>query len=188
MVQLQRVRPDRAPSRGLIALAVVGLVAIGGFIAGRQSWTPAVTTAPEASTGASALTPTVTAAALATPLVRPAVVPADLASMVESVLAQGSWAVCEARGAICCERLPRIELTASEAVEARTAWPRLTPVTSSPGEVVVAAPSTALDYALFVSLDPGTRPTLVDPAITVTGIAFLDLGPYLPAGRDHSHL
>jgi hypothetical protein len=183
VIPLERVRPDRRVDRGLLVAAVVVLVAVGGFAVGRQSEVPSATPSPLASADTSTPSPMATIAALSTPLVRAAVIPPELEALVVAILSQGSWAMCETSGGIRCEPVPSIELTASEAAQARTAWPRLTPVTTSAGEVVIAVPSSGLDYALFISLDPSTRPTLLDPAITVGGIAFLDLGPYLPAGR-----
>jgi hypothetical protein len=183
VIPVERVRPDRPVDRGLLVVAVGVLVAVGGFIVGRQSEAPSATPSPLVSADTSTPSPMATIAALSTPLVRAAVIPPEVESLATAILAQGSWALCETSGGLRCQPLRSVELTASEAAQARTAWPRLTPVTSSTGEVVIAVPSSGLDYALFVSLDPSTRPTLLDPAITVHGIAFLDLGPYLPAGR-----
>jgi hypothetical protein len=186
VVQMQRVRPGSPFDRRVLGLAVVVLVALGGFWVGRQSAGP---TPPARSTPAGSVAPSVTLersaapATLTTPLVRPAIIPADLEAAATKVLGQGLWAACVAASTIRCEPLPTIELTATEAAEARTAWSRTLPVALSPGDVVIAAPAAKMDYALFVSMDPKTRPTLLDPAVAAWGTAFLDLGPYLPPGR-----
>ena len=164
-------------------MAVLVLSTVGGFIVGRQSEGLSPASSPSASVGASTLSPTATIASLSSPIVRPAVIPSELASSAAAIIAQGSWALCTTNGGLRCDPLPSIGLTPSEAAEARSAWPRLTPVTTPTGEVVIAAPSSALDYALYVSLDPSTRPTLLDPALAEPGVAYLDLGPYLPVGQ-----
>jgi hypothetical protein len=187
VVQLQRVRPDSPLDRRVIGLAVTVLVALGGFWVGRQSAMPtaSVTSTPAGSAAPSVtLGPAGTPVALATPLVWPAVIPADLEAAAATVLARGSWAACVAASTIRCEPLPSIDLTATEAAEARTAWSRTLPVTLSHGDVVVATPASEIDYALLVPLGPRTASTLLDPAISAArGNAFLDLGPYLPPGQ-----
>lgn len=183
MSPLEPVRPDRPLDRRILLVALVVLVGMSGFIVGRQSGAPSSASSPRAPAGTFTFGPTPTVAAAVSPLVRPAVVASELASAAEALVAPGSWALRETSGRLRCRRLPSIELTASEAAQARTAWPRLAPVTTSAGEVVTAASSSGLHYALVVSLDPSTRPTLLDPAITAAGVAFLDLGPYLPDGQ-----
>jgi hypothetical protein len=182
VVPTEPVRPDRSVDRRILLVTVVVLFTVGGFIVGRIE-APSPASSPRPSAGISSLGPLATSAALSSPVVQPAVIPPDMESAAAAILAQGSWALCETSGGLRCEPLASMELTASEAAQASTAWPRLTPVVASAGEVVIAAPSSSLDYALFVSLDPSTRPTLLDPAVTVHGVAFLDLGPDLPEGH-----
>jgi hypothetical protein len=177
VVQVQRVRPGSPVDRRVVGLAAVVLVALGGFWVGRQSAGP---TPRARSTPAGSVTPSVSLersgapATLTTPVVRPAIIPADLEAAAAKVLGQGPWAAGVAAGAITCEPLPTIDLTATEAAEASTAWSRTLPVTLSPGDVVIAAPPSKMDYGLFVSMDPKTRPTLLDPAVAAWGTAFLD--------------
>jgi hypothetical protein len=181
-VPVERVSSASGRDRWLIGAGVAVLIALGAFWVGRQSATPMPAASPAAAPSA-----TVFAApdgtALPTPFVRPAVIPSGLEAAARRVIASDRWAVCLVGATIRCQPVSRIVLTHAEAQTARTAWPRLLPASVPPGDIIVAAPRTAIAYALFVSLDLRTAPTILDPAVSSAGVAFLDLGPFLPVGR-----
>jgi hypothetical protein len=162
-----------------VGVAVV--IALAAFSVGRQSVTPTPATSPSAS--ATVVLTASPAPLMAIPFAQLAIIASELEAAALPLIASGNWAVCETGETVSCQPASPKILTPAEAQTASTAWPRLQAVRVPLGDTIVVAPVTAISYAVYVSLDPQTAPTMLYPAVWPAGFMFLDLGPFLPAGR-----
>jgi hypothetical protein len=179
-VRVQRVSPPSANDRRLVSAGVAVVIALAAFLVGRQSVAP--TPAPPPSASATVVPTASPPTLMAIPWAQMAIIAGELEAAARPLLDSGNWAVCQAGGTVSCQPASPMILTPAEAQTARTAWPRLQPTRIPLGETIVVAPATAISYALYVSLDLQTAPTILDPAVWPAGF-ILDLGPFLPAGR-----
>ena len=180
-VRVQRVSPPAPGDRRLVQVGVAIAIAIAAFSVGRQTATPTPSIVPSAS--ATVLVTASPATLRAIPFGPFAILASELDAAARPLIASGNWAVCQFGETVSCQPASPTALTPAEAQTASTAWPRLPAVRMPMGDTIVVAPVTAIAYALFVSLDPQTAPTMLDPAVWPAGFMILDLGPYLPAGR-----
>lgn len=190
-IAVERVPSVSSRDRWLVAAAIVGVIAVGSFMFGRQASATVPTVLPVASAfpavaAASPEAPPPTAVPATdppAPLVRPAEVSPDLELAAARVIAYGEWAVCPAAPPIACDAAAHLILTPPQASDARRAWPGVSPVTVPGGDVVLAAAQPGIAYALLFSFVPGSTPTVLDPVVSRAGISFFDLGSTLAPGR-----